>query len=95
MMQPLRDKVLVRRAPAEDRVGSIVIPERVKEKPQVGTVVAVGPGIPGPTGGPQPLDVVVGQTVMFAKYAGQDIVIDGESLLLLREDEILGTLAQE
>src|SRR4051812_47967193 len=92
-MRPLRDRILVERIEeAEQRVGGIIIPDSAKEKPQSGRVVAVGKGRINDDGKVFPLDVKEGDTVLFGKYAGSDIKIDGREYLILREDDVLGIL---
>jgi chaperonin GroES len=91
-VRPLRDRILVERLDqAEQRsVGGIIIPDTAKEKPQHGRVVAVGKGRVNDKGEVFPLDVKAGDTVLFGKYSGTDIKIDGKEYLILREDEVLG-----
>lgn len=92
-IRPLQDRVLVQRLEKEEKTaGGIIIPETAKEKPAEGTVVAVGPGRPGDDGKPITLDVKEGDHILFAKYAGTDVKVEGEEYLLMREDEILGVL---
>jgi chaperonin GroES len=91
--KPLHDRVLLRRvAEAETVRGGIIIPDTAKEKPQEGIVIAVGSG-KQEKGQTIPLDVHEGDRVLFGKYAGTEIKIDGEELLILREEEILGILS--
>ena len=82
--------ILILRVKNEEKVGSIIIPDTAKEKPQEGQVVAVGNGKRLDDGKIVPLDVKVGDRILFGKYSGSDIKIDGEEHLILREDEILG-----
>jgi chaperonin GroES len=90
-LTPLRDRILVRRIEeAEQRRGGIIIPDTAKEKPQQGQVVAVGKGRITEDGKTIPVDVKVGDTILFGKYAGSEIKLDGEELLIVREDEVLG-----
>ena len=92
-MRPLRDRILVERIEeAEQRVGGIIIPDTAKEKPQSGRVIAVGKGRINDKGQVFPLDVKEGETVLFGKYAGSEIQIDGREYLILREDDVLGVL---
>jgi chaperonin GroES len=92
-MRPLRDRILVERIEeAEQRVGGIIIPDTAKEKPQSGRVIAVGRGRINDKGQVFPLDVKEGETVLFGKYAGSEIKIDGREYLILREDDVLGVL---
>ncbi|RME26807.1 MAG: co-chaperone GroES [Deltaproteobacteria bacterium] len=89
-VKPMQDRVLVKRLEQEQKTkGGIIIPDTGKEKPAEGKVVAVGPGRRDESGKPIPMDVKKGDIVLFAKYAGNEIKIDGEEHLILREDEIL------
>ena len=91
--RPLHDRVVVRRTEEEDRTkGGIIIPDTVKEKPQQGEVVAVGPGARDETGAVQPLDVKAGDRVLFGKWSGTEVKIDGQDLLIMKESDILGVL---
>ena len=90
---PLHDRVIVRRIDEGEQVrGGIIIPDTAKEKPQEGEVVAAGQGKYKEDGTRQSLDVKKGDRVLFGKYSGSEIKIDGEELLIMREDEILGVL---
>ena len=90
---PLHDRVLLRRVEAEEKTpGGIIIPDTVKEKPVEAEVMAVGPGARDQAGKLVPLDVKVGDRVLFAKWAGTDVIIDGEDRLNLKESEILGVI---
>jgi chaperonin GroES len=90
-VRPLRDRLLVERIEEqEQRVGGIIIPDTAKEKPQQGRVVAVGKGRVNDRGEVFPLDVKAGDTVLFGKYAGTEIKIEGKEYLILREDEVFG-----
>jgi chaperonin GroES len=90
---PLHDRVLIARLDeGEQQVGGIIIPDTAREKPQRGTVIAVGKGKLREDGGLTPLDVKAGDTVLFGKYSGQDIKIDGEDFLIMKEDEVLGVI---
>ena len=92
---PLHDRVIVRRIEEGEQVrGGIIIPDSAKEKPQEGEVVAAGAGKYKEDGTRQPLDVKPGDRVLFGKYSGSEIKIDGEELLIMREDEILGIIAR-
>jgi chaperonin GroES len=92
-VRPLRDRVLVTRLEEqEQRVGGIIIPDTAKEKPQQGKVVAAGSGRVNDKGVVQPLDINVGDTVLFGKYSGTEIKIGGQDYLILREDEVLGVV---
>jgi chaperonin GroES len=91
-VRPLRDRILVERLEeAEQRsIGGIIIPDTAKEKPQQGRVVAVGKGRVNDKGEVFPLDVTAGDTILFGKYAGSEIKIEGKEYLIIREDEVLG-----
>jgi chaperonin GroES len=92
-IRPLHDRVIVERLEeGEQKVGGIIIPDTAKEKPQQGRVIAVGKGKTEKDGKVTPLDVKVGDTVLFGKYSGQEIKIDGEERLIMREEEILAVL---
>ena len=89
-VRPLHDRIIVQRLEeGEQRVGGIIIPDTAKEKPQQGKVVAAGKGKAKDDGKVLPLDVKAGDTILFGKYSGQDIKIDGEEYLIMREDEVL------
>jgi len=92
---PLHDRVILRRIEEGEQIrGGIIIPDSAKEKPQEGEVVAAGEGKYKEDGTRQPLDVKKGDRVLFGKYSGSEIKIDGEEFLIMREDEILGILAR-
>ncbi|MGE5359749.1 MAG: co-chaperone GroES [Bacteroidales bacterium] len=92
-VRPLRDRVVVKRLEEqEQRVGGIIIPDTAKEKPQQGKVMAVGNGRINDEGKLLPLDVKAGDTVLFGKYSGTEIKLDGEEYLIIREEEILGVI---
>jgi len=92
-LKPLHDRILVRRKEeVEQQQGGIIIPDTAKEKPQEATVLAVGSGRISDDGKVQPLDVKEGDTVVFGKYAGTEVKVDGEELLIIREDDVLGVL---
>jgi chaperonin GroES len=92
-VRPLRDRILVTRLEeSEQRIGGIIIPDSAKEKPQQAKVVAVGRGRVNDKGDVFPLDVKVGDTVLFGKYTGTEIKLDGTEYLILREEEILGVV---
>ena len=92
-VKPLADRVLLRRIEASEPVhGGIIIPDTAKEKPQEGKVVAVGKGKVGEDGKVQPLDVKPGDKVLFGKYAGTEIKLEGEEHLIMREDDLLGVV---
>jgi chaperonin GroES len=91
--RPLHDRVVVRRIEEEDRTpGGIIIPDTAKEKPQQGEVVAAGPGARDEKGQIQPLDVKAGDRILFGKWSGTEVKIDGEELLIMKESDILGVL---
>jgi chaperonin GroES len=91
--RPLHDRILVKRLEETEQVqGSIIIPDTAKEKPQQATVLAVGPGRLTDDGKVHSLDVKVGDKVIFGKYSGTDVKVDGEELLIIREDDVLGVL---
>ena len=92
-VRPLHDRIIVQRIEeGEQKIGGIIIPDSAKEKPQQGKVYAVGAGKVKEDGARQPLDVKDGDTILFGKYSGQEIKIDGEEYLIMREEEILGVL---
>jgi chaperonin GroES len=91
--RPLRDGVVVRRIEEDERSpGGIIIPDTAKEKPQQGEVIAVGPGARDEKGQIQPLDVKAGDRVLFGKWSGNEVKIDGEELLIMKESDIMGVL---
>jgi chaperonin GroES len=91
--RPLHDRVVVRRIEEDERTpGGIIIPDTAKEKPQQGEVIAVGPGARDEKGALQPLDVKAGDRVLFGKWSGSEVKIDGEELLIMKESDILGVL---
>ncbi len=93
--RPLHDRVLVRRIDAEEKTaGGIIIPDTAKEKPQQGQVIAVGPGARNEAGQLVPLDVQAGDTVLFGKWSGTEVKIDGEDLLIMKESDIMGVVEQ-
>jgi chaperonin GroES len=92
-VRPLHDRIIVQRLEEEEqRVGGIIIPDTAKEKPQQGKVIAAGKGKAKDDGKVLPLDVKEGDTILFGKYSGQEIKIDGEEYLIMREDEVLAVL---
>lgn len=92
-LRPLHDRVIVKRLDNERKTSSgIVIPENAAEKPDQGEILAVGPGKKTEDGKVLPVDVKVGDKVLFGKYAGQAVKVDGEELLVIREDEILAVI---
>jgi chaperonin GroES len=93
-IQPLQDRVLIRRVEEEEKTsGGIIIPDTAKEKPQVGLVVATGNGKVRDDGKITPLDVASGDRVLFSKYAGTDVTLDGEDYTILREDDVLAIVS--
>ncbi|RYF12218.1 MAG: co-chaperone GroES [Deltaproteobacteria bacterium] len=91
--RPLHDRILIKRIEKEERsTGGIIIPDTAKEKPQEGEVVAVGNGKRLENGSTQAMDVKAGDRILFGKYSGSEIKIEGDEHLILREDEILGIL---
>jgi chaperonin GroES len=92
--RPLHDRVVVRRIDAEEKTkGGIIIPDTVKEKPQEGEVVAVGPGGRDEAGKLTPIDVKEGDRVLFGKWSGTEVKIDGQDLLIMKESDIMGVIA--
>ncbi len=89
-VRPLHDRILVQRVEeGEQKIGGIIIPDTAKEKPQQGKVIAVGNGKTKDDGTRVPLDVKAGDTILFGKYSGQEIKLDGEEYLIMREEEVL------
>jgi chaperonin GroES len=92
-IRPLHDRVIVQRIEeGEQKIGGIIIPDSAKEKPQQGRVIAVGKGKVEKDGKVTPLDVKEGDTVLFGKYSGQEIKLEGDEYLIMREEEILGVI---
>jgi len=88
--RPLHDRVVVRRVDSDDRsAGGIIIPDSAQEKPSEGEVVAVGPGLRGEDGKVMPLDVKAGDRVLFGKWSGTEVKLDGEDLLIMKETDIM------
>lgn len=93
MIRPLQDRIIVKRLEAEEKTaGGIIIPDTAKEKPQEGEIIAVGRGKRLENGEFQSLDVKQGDRILFGKYGGTDIKIDGNDYLIMREDDILGVI---
>jgi chaperonin GroES len=93
--RPLHDRVVVRRLDAEEKTaGGIIIPDTAKEKPQQGEIIATGPGGRNERGEIVPLEVKAGDYVLFAKWSGTEVKIDGEDLLIMKESDILGIVEQ-
>ena len=91
--RPLHDRVVVKRIDAEDKTaGGIIIPDTAKEKPQEGEVIAVGPGARDENGKLVPLDLRAGDRVLFGKWSGSEVKIDGEDLLIMKESDIMGII---
>ncbi|WP_343343592.1 co-chaperone GroES [Sphingomicrobium sp. XHP0239] len=92
--KPLHDRVLVRRVEADEKTaGGIIIPDSAKEKPQEGEVVAVGSGTRSEDGKITPLDVSAGDKILFGKWSGTEVKIDGEDLIIMKESDILGIVS--
>ena len=91
--RPLHDRILVRRVESEEKTkGGIIIPDTAKEKPQEGEVVAAGPGARNETGQIQALDVKAGDRILFGKWSGTEIKLDGEDLLVMKESDVMGII---
>jgi len=91
--RPLQDRVLVRRIEQEEKTaGGIIIPDTAKEKPMEGEVISVGPGTRGEDGKLHPLDVKAGDRILFGKWSGSEVKIDGEELIIMKESDILGII---
>jgi chaperonin GroES len=91
--RPLHDRVVVRRLDAEEKTaGGIIIPDTAKEKPSQGEIVAAGPGARGDDGKLVPLDVKAGDRILFGKWSGTEVKIDGEDLLIMKESDVLGII---
>ena len=92
--RPLGDRVLVKRVEEEQKTkGGIIIPDTAKEKPQEGEVIAVGPGARDDSGKIQPLDVKAGDRILFGKWSGTEVKLDGQDLLIMKESDILGVVS--
>ena len=93
--RPLHDRIVVRRIAAEEKTaGGIIIPDTVKEKPSQGEVIAVGPGGRDEAGKLIPIDLKVGERVLFGKWSGTEVVIDGEDLLIMKESDVFGVVEE-
>jgi chaperonin GroES len=91
--RPLHDRILVRRVESEEKTkGGIIIPDTAKEKPQQGEVIAVGPGARNEAGQIQALDVKAGDRILFGKWSGTEIKINGEDLLIMKESDVMGVI---
>ncbi|MBZ9985094.1 MULTISPECIES: co-chaperone GroES [unclassified Mesorhizobium] len=93
--RPLHDRILVRRIEAEEKTaGGIIIPDTAKEKPQEGEVIAAGPGARNEAGQLQPLDVRVGDRILFGKWSGTEIKLGGQDLIIMKESDVMGVIEQ-
>jgi len=91
MLKPLGDRIVVKPLEAEEKTsGGIVLPDSAKERPQTGEVIAVGPGKTLDNGSVAPMEVVVGDKVVYSKYGGTEVKVDGQDVLIMRQDDILG-----
>jgi chaperonin GroES len=91
--RPLHDRVLIRRVDEEEKSrGGIIIPDTAREKPMEGEIVAAGPGARGEDGSLQPLDVKAGDRVLFGKWSGTEVKLDGEDLIIMKESDIMGII---
>lgn len=96
MLKPLHDRVIVRRMDAETETkGGIIIPDNARDKPQQGVVLAVGPGVRDTSGNVMPMQVRVGDTVMFTKWAPNEIQLEGEEILAIKESDIIGVVQEQ
>ena len=94
--RPLHDRIVVRRVEADEKTpGGIIVPDTAMEKPQQGEVLAVGPGARDESGQLRPLDVKAGDRILFGKWSGTEIRLDGEDLLIMKEDDVMGVLEVE
>jgi chaperonin GroES len=94
--RPLHDRVLIRRVESEEKTtGGIIIPDTAKEKPMEGEVVAAGPGARGEDGKIQPMDVKAGDRVLFGKWSGTEVKLEGEELIIMKESDIMGVLERD
>ena len=94
-IRPLQDRIIVKRVAEENKTkGGIIIPDTAKEKPQEGEIVAVGPGGRDESGKLTPLDVKAGDKVLFGKWSGTEVKIDGQDLLIMKESDIMGVVAK-
>ena len=94
--RPLHDRVVVKRLEGEEKTkGGIIIPDSAKEKPQEGKIIAVGPGARDESGKLVPLDLKVGDNILFGKWSGSEVKIDGEDLLIMKETDIMGVIERE
>jgi chaperonin GroES len=94
--RPLHDRVLIRRIESEEKTaGGIIIPDTAKEKPMEGEVVAAGPGARGEDGKLQPMDLRSGDRVLFGKWSGTEVKLDGEELIIMKESDVMGVIEHE
>jgi chaperonin GroES len=94
--RPLHDRVLIRRVEAEKRTaGGIIVPDTAKEKPMEGEVIAAGPGVRGEDGKLQPMDVKAGDRVLFGKWSGTEVKLEGEELIIMKESDIMGVRRED
>jgi chaperonin GroES len=94
-IRPLQDRLIVKRLENTEKTASgLYIPDTAKEKPQQGRVIAVGKGKIGDDGKPRPMDVKAGDTIIFGKYSGQEIKVDGDELLIMKEDDVYGVVVE-
>ena len=94
--RPLHDRVLIRRVESEEKTaGGIIIPDTAKEKPMEGEVVAAGPGARGEDGKLQPMDVKAGDRVLFGKWSGTEVKLEGEELIIMKESDIMGVIERD
>jgi len=92
-VKPLSDRIVVKPAPAEDKTASgIILPDTAQEKPQIGTIMAIGPGKTSDTGDLVKMSLKKGDKVLYGKYSGTEIAVDGDDVLIMRESDILATL---
>ena len=92
-LRPLHDRIVIRRIEGEDKTkGGIIIPDTVKEKPQEGEVIAVGPGARDDSGKLVPLELKTGDRVLFGKWSGSEVKLDGEDLLIMKESDVMGVI---
>jgi chaperonin GroES len=94
--RPLHDRVLIRRVESEEKTaGGIIIPDTAKEKPMEGEVVAAGPGARGEDGKLQPMDLKAGDRVLFGKWSGTEVKLDGEELIIMKESDVMGVIERD
>jgi chaperonin GroES len=94
--RPLHDRVLIRRVESEEKsVGGIIIPDTAKEKPMEGEVIAAGPGARGEDGKLQPLELKAGDRVLFGKWSGTEVKLEGEELIIMKESDIMGVIERD